>query len=185
VAPPRVQAVLAPEIDAGKAAPAAEHSRADCADVKGKSNVGARPRRLRTVSEAGDLRLPTDGAGLLALGAGSASWLRPLFRIYRGPDPSPLPTDPGHGCRMTAHSPSRKACVLDHAQSSCASSLNSSLLPAAFPLAPCARFAFLSALPSPRYSSSPGHTARAIPNIVLALHSICIITASVARAASF
>ena len=34
--------------------------------------MGAGPRRLGTVSETRDLRFPTDRAGVLALGAGSA-----------------------------------------------------------------------------------------------------------------
>ncbi len=34
--------------------------------------MGARSRRFGTISEAGDLRLATDGAGVLALGAGAA-----------------------------------------------------------------------------------------------------------------
>jgi len=72
VAPPRVQAVLALEVDTGKAAPAPKPSRADCENGKGESNVGAGPRRLGTVSETRHLRLPTDRAGVLALGAGSA-----------------------------------------------------------------------------------------------------------------
>src|SRR5450755_2802156 len=49
----------------------------------------------------------------------------------RCPDPTPFPTVPSHGYRMKPLFPSRKACVLDHAQSSCASSINLSLLPAA------------------------------------------------------
>jgi len=71
VVPPRVQAVLALEVDTGKAAPAPKPSRADCENGKGESDVGAGPRRFGTISEAGDLRLATNGAGILALGAGS------------------------------------------------------------------------------------------------------------------
>ena len=72
MAPPRIQAVLALEIETGKAAPASEHSRADCTDGRAESDVGAGPRRFGTICEARYLRLATDGAGVLALGTGSA-----------------------------------------------------------------------------------------------------------------
>jgi hypothetical protein len=83
------------------------------------------------------------------------------------PDPTPFPTVPAHGCRMKSLSPSRNACVLDHAQSSCASSINLSHLPAAshsdrviaLPLRP------LSHPRAPRRRQ--GTPPRAIPNILL------------------
>src|SRR5215475_937392 len=67
MAPPRVSALLALEVETGEATLASEHSRADCPNGKGESDLGARPRRLRTISEARDLRLATYGAGVLAL----------------------------------------------------------------------------------------------------------------------
>ena len=71
VASPGVQALLALEVETGKAASAAEYSRTDCSNGQGESDLGARPCRFGTISEAGDLRLATNGAGILALGAGS------------------------------------------------------------------------------------------------------------------
>jgi len=72
VAPPRVPAVLALEVETGKAAPAAEHSRVDRGNGQGKFDVGARPRCFGIISKARDLRLSTNGAGVLAVGPGSA-----------------------------------------------------------------------------------------------------------------
>jgi hypothetical protein len=72
VASSRVQAILALEVETGKTMPAEEHSRTDCSNGEGKSDVGARPRRIGTIPEAGDLPLAPNGACLLAPGAGSA-----------------------------------------------------------------------------------------------------------------
>ena len=86
MAPPRIQAVLALEIETGKAAPASEHSRADCTDGTAESDVGAGPRRFETICEARYLRLATDGAGVLALGTESAmakNLLTPLADVRR------------------------------------------------------------------------------------------------------
>lgn len=66
------------------------------------------------------------------------------------PDPTPFPTVPAQGCRMKPLAPSRKACVLDHAQPSCASSTNSAPVPPASP-SPCTTVLSFSPLSHPRH----------------------------------
>ncbi len=71
MAPQRVQALLALEVETGKTATAGQRSRAHCSDGARKPDLGTSTRRLGTISETEDLRLAQDGAGLLAVGAGS------------------------------------------------------------------------------------------------------------------
>lgn len=64
----RVSALVALEVETGKATPASGHSGVDCADGQREPDVGPGPRSLGIISKVGDLRVATDGAGLLALG---------------------------------------------------------------------------------------------------------------------